>query len=153
MEGFCDADYAGAPSDWLSTIGYFVFDEGNLVSWKSKKQSVVFRSSAESENCAMTNVTCELLWLKHLLEELGFNKVIPMQLWCDNKTAIHIANNSIFHERTKHIEVRRSKQWIISANHVRIGEQPADILTKVLENTRVTYLCNKLDMIYMYSLT
>ena len=76
-----------------------------LVSWKSKKQSVVAISSAEFEYRAMAQVTCELMWLHHLLGEIGFNDHNPMSLWCDNQVAIHIATNPVFHERTKHIEV------------------------------------------------
>ena len=52
----------------------------------------------------MTQATCELMWLYHLLGEIGFGDHNPMSLWCDNQAAIHIAANPVFHERTKHIE-------------------------------------------------
>lgn len=55
----------------------------------------------------MTNETCESIWIKTLLDELGFNVTPPVSLYCDNQTAFHIANNPVFHERTKHIEMGR----------------------------------------------
>ena len=65
--GYNDANWVGSPIDRCSTSGYCVFIGGNLISWKSEKQYVVERPSAESEYRAMTLATCELIWLKHLL--------------------------------------------------------------------------------------
>ena len=77
----------------------------NLISWKSKKQDVVARSSVEAKYRAMALATYELIWLKHLLQELRFGKDAQMKLICDNQAVLHISSNPVFHERTKHIEV------------------------------------------------
>ena len=98
--GYTDADWAGSPSDKRSTSEYCVLVGGNLVWWKSKKQNVIARSSAESKYRAMATTTCELVWLK-----LKFGKIDQMELVCDNQAALHIASNLVFHERTKHIEI------------------------------------------------
>ncbi|GKE43864.1 copia protein [Tanacetum coccineum] len=71
-EDFTDADYIGCPNTLRSTTGYYVFVGGNLVSWKSKKQNVVSRSSSEAEYRAMAQMTCELVWLRNLLGEIRF---------------------------------------------------------------------------------
>ena len=63
--GHSDADWAGSPTDRRSISRYCVFIGGNLISWKSKKQDIVARSSAEAEYRAMALATCELIWLKH----------------------------------------------------------------------------------------
>ncbi|PRQ29721.1 putative RNA-directed DNA polymerase [Rosa chinensis] len=86
--GFTDADWAGNITDRRSTSGYFTFVGGNLVTWKSKKQKVVVRSSAEAEYRGMAHGVCELLWLRNLLRDLGFKLKSTMQLYCDNKVAI-----------------------------------------------------------------
>ncbi|XP_040366874.1 secreted RxLR effector protein 161-like, partial [Rosa chinensis] len=105
--GFTDADWAGNITDRRSTSGYFIFVGGNLVTWKSKKQKVVARSSAEAEYRGMAHGVCELLWLRNLLRDLGFILKNSMQLYCDNKAAIDISHNPVQHDRTKHVEVDR----------------------------------------------
>jgi len=82
-----------------------VFVGGNLISWMSKKQNVVSRSSAELEYRAMAQSMCELMWIHQPMSEIGLGNSLTMKLWYDNQVALHIASNSIFHERTKHIEV------------------------------------------------
>jgi len=77
---YSDADWTESPSNRRSTSGYCAFIGGNLISWKSKKQSIVTRSSAEAEYRAMASTACELVWLKKLLRELQFGDVTQMHL-------------------------------------------------------------------------
>jgi hypothetical protein len=65
----------------------------------------VARSSAKEEYCAMAHTTCELTWLRTILQELGLLVQGQTPLDYDNQEAVHIASNLVFHERTKHIEV------------------------------------------------
>nr|KYP42216.1 hypothetical protein KK1_036356 [Cajanus cajan] len=88
--GYSNADWASDASDRRSTSSYCVFMCGNLVSWKSKKQSFVARSNTKTEYRAMTHTTCELLWLKFLIQELQFCKVGHMELVCDNQSALYL---------------------------------------------------------------
>ena len=84
LECFTDADLAGFKEDKRSTLGYCVFVGGNLVSWKSKKQSVFSGSSAEFEYRIMIQFACEIMWLHQLLVEVGIKTLVPAKLWCDN---------------------------------------------------------------------
>ncbi|WMV30029.1 hypothetical protein MTR67_023414, partial [Solanum verrucosum] len=94
-------------NDRRSNSGYFTFVGGNLVTWRSKKQNVVTRSSAEEEFRGMALGICEALWLRLLLTYLGYPPKAPIQLYCDNKVARDIAHNLVQHDRTKHVAVDR----------------------------------------------
>ena len=157
--GYCDTDWAEDYQDWKSTSRYYNFVRGNLVTWKSKKQSVVSRSSAEAEYRAIAITTCELIWLKALLKDLGYLTNQPMKLFCDNQVAIHIATNPAFHERTKHIEVdchfirEKIQDGTISARHVRSEDQLADIFTKSLTSALCTSNSDKIGLIDIHQPT
>ena len=103
--GYSDADWVGLKKDRRSTSGYCVFIARNLVTWRSKKQAVVARSSAEVEYRGMSLTTCELKWIKNLLRELHVKLNELLIMFCDNQAAAHIAKNPLYHERTKHIEL------------------------------------------------
>nr|KYP62566.1 Retrovirus-related Pol polyprotein from transposon TNT 1-94 [Cajanus cajan] len=75
------------------------------ISWKTKRHQTVSRSSAEAKYRSMTSTTNEFKWMKNVLSSLGINHSMPIQLYCNSQTALHIAKNPVFHERTKHIEV------------------------------------------------
>ena len=109
-----------------------------IVSWKSKKQETVARSSAEAEFRSMASVVAEVTWLIGLYKEMGINIEVPICLYCDSKAAIQNAANPIFHERSKHIDIDchfvRDKiiQGVIKTHYVSTKEQQADLLTKSL---------------------
>ncbi|XP_024020919.1 uncharacterized protein LOC112091463 [Morus notabilis] len=140
IEAYTDADWAGVVDDRRSTSGYFTFVGGNLVTWRSKKQNVVARSSAEVEFRGMTLGLYEALWLRLLLQDLGYLSRQPIQLFCDNKAACDIAHNPVQHDRTKHVEVHRFfineklDDKIMELPKIRSEDQLADILTKAVSS-------------------
>ncbi|KAA0057482.1 putative mitochondrial protein [Cucumis melo var. makuwa] len=152
LSGYSDADWVGDPTDRRSTTGYCFYLGDSLISWRSKKQSVVSRSSTESEYRALADTTAELLWLRWLLADMGVPQQGPTLLYCDNRSAIQIAHNDVFHERTKHIEndCHFIRHHLLSntllLQPVSTTEQPADIFTKALPSTRFNQLRTKLKL-------
>lgn len=105
LTAFCDADWGSNIDDRKSTTGYCVYLGSNLISWASKKQVVVSRSSTEAEYHSLAAVTAELTWLQSLLTELRFPLSAPPRVYCDNLSAVLLAANPILHSRTKHFEL------------------------------------------------
>ncbi|TYK27430.1 cysteine-rich RLK RECEPTOR-like protein kinase [Cucumis melo var. makuwa] len=111
---------------------------GNLVTWRSKQQSVVSKSSAEAEYRAMSLGICEKIWLQKVLSDLHQECETPLKLFCDNKAAISIANNPVQHDRTKHVEINqnfikeRLDSGSICISYIPSSQQVADVLTKGL---------------------
>ena len=105
VEAYTDTDWAGSIVDRRSTSGYCMFVGGNLVTWRSKKQNVVARSSTEAEFRSVAHGICEVLWIKRLLKELKISNQLPIKVYCDNKATISIAHTLALHDKTKHVEV------------------------------------------------
>ncbi|KAL1194085.1 Retrovirus-related Pol polyprotein from transposon RE2 [Cardamine amara subsp. amara] len=149
---YCDSDYNSCPRTRCSLSVVVVNLGESPVSWKTKKQDTVSHSSAEAEYRAMAAALQELKWIKQLIADLGVVQIEPMELYFYSNLAIYIAANSVFHERTKHIEsdchsVRHAvRDKLIVTPHIRTTEQFADVLTKALGTSRFNYLVAKLGM-------
>jgi len=135
---FCDADWAGDRTDRRSTTGYVVKVNGSTVSWASKKQTTVALSSAEAEYMAAGAAVQEMLWVRSLLREMGFEQDGASVLLCDNQAAMAMAANDVHHARTKHIDIRHHfirehvAAGTVRLEYVASADQQADILTKPL---------------------
>lgn len=131
-------------------LGYLVKLGNSIISWKSKKQYTVSKSSAEAEYKSMAAVVSEIIWLVGVLKELNIVIDTLVKLYCDNKSTIQINVNPIFHERTKHIEIKchfvreHIKSGLIHTEYLSTKEQLTDVLTKGLGVAQHHFLLNKL---------
>ncbi|RVX14578.1 Retrovirus-related Pol polyprotein from transposon RE1 [Vitis vinifera] len=152
IETYTDADWVGSIVDRRSTSRYCSFVGGNLVTWRSKKQNVVARSSVEAEFRVVAHGICEIMWIRRLLEELKMTSSSPMKLYCDNKAAISVAHNLVLHDRTKHVEVdkhfikEKIDNGLVCMTYIPTEEQVADVFTKGLHKRQFDFLVGKLAM-------
>ncbi|KAJ0754054.1 putative RNA-directed DNA polymerase [Helianthus annuus] len=147
LVGYTDSDLAGNKDNMKSTSGYLMTFAGGAVSWQSRLQKYVALSTTEAEYVAATEACKELLWLKSFTQELGFMQQRYVVL-CDNQSAIHLAKNSTFHKRTKHIDVKY--HWIRDAledklfelDKVHTDDNGSDMLTKSLARQKLKICCS-----------
>jgi len=138
LTAYSDADWAGCPDSRRSTSGYYIFLGDNLVSWSSKRQTTVSRSSAEAEYRAVAHAVAESCWLRQLLQELHAPLSSATIVYCDNVSAVYMTANPVHHRRMKHIEIDihfvRDKVSLgqVRVLHVPSSHQFADIMTKGL---------------------
>jgi len=138
ITAYSDADWASCPDTRRSTLGFCVFLGSSLISWSSKRQTTVSRSSAEAEYRAIANVVSECSWLRQLLGELLCKVPMATVAFCDNISSVYMSKNPVHHRRTKHIELDihfvREKVAIgeLRVTHVPSARQLADVFTKGL---------------------
>ncbi|KAH9678974.1 retrovirus-related pol polyprotein from transposon RE1 [Citrus sinensis] len=158
IDVYADADHAGNIMDRCSTSGYCSYVWGNLVTWRSKKQSVVSQSSGESEFRSLAMGICEGIWIHRLLRELGMIDKQPIRLFCDNQAEISNAKNPAHHDRMKHVEIDRYfilekiENNTVHIVYIPTQHQTTDIFNKALPRTRFEELSCKLSMYNLYNL-
>ncbi|KAK1417486.1 hypothetical protein QVD17_26615 [Tagetes erecta] len=152
LVGYSDSDWASCMDDRKSLSAY-VFSLGTgAVSWRSKKQTTVALSSTEAEYISATGATCQALWLRRILEDLGFNQAKPTVIYCDNKSAINLAKNPITDGRTRHIDIKyHFIREMIGKNQIALEFcsthcQVADVLTKSLSREKFVYFRHELGV-------
>jgi hypothetical protein len=167
--GFTDADWGSCPETRRSMGAYIFTFTGGPITWQSKPQLTVSRSSTKSEYRALNDDAQEAVWLHQLLLKLQvmpspssstfFHASHPqpnIKLFCDNQGALKLSHNPVFHARSKHIEIHyhfireRVLEGEIQLHYIHTNEQPADALTKPLG--RIKFHKHR-TALGMYSLT
>lgn len=150
--GYADSDFANDSADRKSVSGYCFKLFDNLISWTSKKQSIVTLSSTESEFVAICAASCELMYLKNLLIDLDIKIELPISLFEDNQSTIKLLHNFENNRRCKHIDVKLHfvvdliNQNLIKIKYVSTSEQLADVFTKALGNEKFCVFLKMLNV-------
>jgi hypothetical protein len=151
--GFSDADWAGDTDGRKSTSGYMFLLSGGPVSWRSRRQPIVALSTTEAEYVAACDATKEAVWLRQLLQDLGFGSGdFPTILYEDNQSCIAWATNPVDHNRTKHINIRyhyirdQVRNNVITMVYMPTERMIADILTKAIPRAQFENLRNMMGV-------
>ena len=142
LVGYADADYAMSSRDKKSTTGFAIQFQGNLICWKSKKQSVVAQSTTEAEFISINVCAKQIRWLKNLLIDMKIPVGVPT-IMNDNSGAVIISQELRLSENSKHIEIRyQYLRDIVAKNQLKITDintqdMIADIMTKPLGSIKV----------------
>ncbi|GKE11221.1 putative RNA-directed DNA polymerase [Tanacetum coccineum] len=142
ITGYSDSDLVNDVNDRKSTGGMAFYVNGNLVTWASQKQRVVALSSCEAEFMAATMAACQGIWLRQLLTNITGQNIPPVIMYVDNRSALDLMKNPVFHGRSKHIDIRFHfirecvEKGEITVTHVCGKEQKADLLTKPLARVK-----------------
>ena len=106
LYGYTDVDWAGSVSDRKSTLGGCFCLGSAMISWFIKKQSSIALSTAEAEYIAACFASCEAIWIQKLMSGLFDLEMDTTEILCDNQSCIKMSKNPVFHDRSKHIEIR-----------------------------------------------
>jgi len=157
ITAYCDEDWAACPTTRRSVTGFVIKLGESMVSWKAKKQTTISRSSAEAEYRSLASTVAELVWLVGLLRSLDVEITLPVNIYSDSKSAIQLAANPVYHERTKHIEIdchfirEKLQQGLINISYIPTQSQPADVLTKGLNRVQHELLLSKLGVLNIFA--
>jgi hypothetical protein len=152
LQAYTDADWGGNTDDRTSTSAYLIYLGGNPISWLSRKQRTVARSSTEAEYRAVATATAEIMWITNLLSELHIPLSKPPLLLCDNVGATYLCSNPVLHSKMKHISLdyhfvrEQVRDGKLQVSHVSTKDQIADLLTKPLPRAKFEELRSKMQV-------
>ena len=158
LQGYTDSDWAGSAVDRKSTSGCCFNIGSAVISWMCRKQTSVALSTAEAEYIAASTASREAVWLRKLLAGIFDSELEPTVIHCDNQSCIKLTENPVFHDRSKHIEIKYHfirdvvQRGAVKLQYIRTDEQVADILTKPLSRLKFVYFRDKLGIVENVSL-
>lgn len=152
LRGYSDSDFANDLDERKSVSGYVFKLFGGVISWRSRKQTTISLSTTEAEYVALNSCCQEAIWLKGLYQELIPKCDEVPVLFCDNQSALCIAKNHMYSNRTKHIDIKHHfirelfEKGFVDMKYIRSEDMLADMFTKPLPSPRLKKLSNCLGL-------
>lgn len=152
LTGFSDSDLEGHVADRRSTGGMIFYLNESIITWVSQKQWCVVLSSCGAKFMACTAAKCQGIWLRNILSQITSEYIGLVTLCIDNRSAINLAKNSMFHGRSKHIDIhyhfisKYVERGEVVPNHVSSNSQRVDIVTKALATFKFEKIRNLLEV-------
>ncbi|KAI5313376.1 hypothetical protein L3X38_042550 [Prunus dulcis] len=152
LSAYSDADWAGDINTRRSTTGFVVFLGPNPISWQSKKQGSVSRSSTEAEYRALANTAADIAWIRQVLQDVKYFLPNPPVMYCDNLSALALSSNPVYHSRIKHLDIdyhfvrEKVQKKDLLVQYVPTEEQVADVFTKGLHSPIFSRHCSHLRL-------
>jgi transposase InsO family protein len=153
LSGYTDADWAGSVADRKSTFGCCFSLGSAMILWQSRKQSSIALSTAEAEYIAACSASCKAIWLRKLLTGLFDLEMRATAILCDNQSCIKMTENPVFHNKSKHIEIRYHfirdmvQRGALKLQYISTDEQVVDVLTKPLSRVKFEHFQDKLGIV------
>ncbi|XP_050141134.1 uncharacterized mitochondrial protein AtMg00810-like [Malus sylvestris] len=152
IAAYSDSDWATDINTRRSITGYVVYLGSNPISWQSKKQSTVSRSSTEAEYKAIAHCAADVCWIRSVLRDLHQCLPSPPSLYCDNLSALALCSNPVFHSKIKHLDTdyhfvrEKVQKGDLRVQYISTEEQVADVLTKGLHSPVFVKQCHNLSL-------
>lgn len=152
LEAHCDADWGCCLKTRKSLSNYCIYLGSCLISWKTKKQTTISRSSAEAEYRSLATTVAEILWITYILRDFKVQLSMPINLYCDNVSAIHMMENPVHHDRTKHVDIDCHfvrdyySKGLIKPVYIKSKDQVTDAFTKALSVADLHKFISKLNI-------
>jgi hypothetical protein len=153
LQGYLDLDWAKSAVDRKSTSRCCFSLGSTVITWSNRKQTSATLSLIEAKYITVSMASCEAIWLRKLLTCLCDQELEPTVIYCDNQSCIKLSENPVFHNRSKHIEIRyhfirdRIQKGAVKLQYVSTDEQVADILTKPLVKEKFVFFGDKLEVV------
>ena len=151
--GYTDSDWTGSVTDWKSTSGCRFSLGLAVIAWCSRKQTSVVLSTTEAEYIAACSASSEAVWLRKMLSRLFDLEMDATCIYCDNQSCIKLSENPVFHDKSKHIEIKYQyirdmvEKRVVKLQYIATDEQVADVLTKSLSRVKFGYFRGKLGVV------
>ena len=153
LVGYTDLDWAGSVTERKSTSGCCFSLGSTVIAWRIRKQTSVVLNTTKVEYIDACSASSEVVWLRKMLSGLFDLEMEATCIYCDNQSCIKLSENPVFHDKSKHIDIKYQyicnmvEKGAVKLQYIATDEQVADVLTKSLSKVKFVYFRDKLGVV------